>query len=386
MPDWWKNPFSCCTKEPPVGGKYTALEKGKGKAESSAGEDNDEAMWSRDLLPHAYGDFSIAAVQAGEHMEDQSQVEASQNATLVGVYDGHGGPDVSQYVCDNLFEHLQRLALNDISITEEVIMNAFAATEEGFLGVVANTMGDNPAIATIGSCCLVGLIWQGILYVANLGDSRAVMGYRDANSKIQAERLTDHHNASVDEIREQLMITHPEDPEIVINKDTVWRVKGIIQVTRAIGDSYLKRPEFAAHPSLTKFQLKVPIQRPVLRSDPSIVTRVIQQTPRFVIFASDGLWDHLSNEQAVDIGIAKRLLVAALTNAAHKLGINYSDLKNFQKGTRRKLHDDTSVVVLYIDSATPRNFVNSAGLSIRAFSDSEGPSKFVVEGPVVELK
>ncbi|GAA0156455.1 protein phosphatase [Lithospermum erythrorhizon] len=82
-----------------------------------------------------------------------------------------------------------------------------------------------------------------------------------------------------------------------------------------IGDSYLKKPEFAAHPSLTKFQLKVPIQRQVLRSDPSIITRVIQQTPRFVIFGSDGLWDHLTNEKAVDIvnshprnGIAKRLL------------------------------------------------------------------------------
>ncbi|GAA0167579.1 hypothetical protein LIER_22475 [Lithospermum erythrorhizon] len=39
-------------------------------------------------------------------MEDQSQVEAGQKATIVGVYDGHGGPQSSKYLCGKLLDYL----------------------------------------------------------------------------------------------------------------------------------------------------------------------------------------------------------------------------------------------------------------------------------------
>lgn len=67
---------------------------------------SDPFMWSRDLEKHSYGEFSFAVVQSNEVIEDHSQVETSNEATFVGVYDGHGGVEASRYICEHLFKHL----------------------------------------------------------------------------------------------------------------------------------------------------------------------------------------------------------------------------------------------------------------------------------------
>lgn len=73
------------------------------------------------------------------------------------------------------------------------------------------------------------------------------------------------------------------------------------QVSRSIGDAYLKRPEFSFDPSFPRFHLPDPIRRPVLTAEPSICSRVLQPKDKFVIFASDGLWEHMTNQEAVEI-------------------------------------------------------------------------------------
>lgn len=70
------------------------------------GNRGDELSWHIDLKPHASGDYSIAVVQANSLLEDQGQVFTSSSATYVGVYDGHGGPEASRFIADNLFPSL----------------------------------------------------------------------------------------------------------------------------------------------------------------------------------------------------------------------------------------------------------------------------------------
>lgn len=347
-------------------------------------DDDDALLWSKDIGRHAAGDFSFAIVQANEVLEDYSQVEIGRDAIFVGVYDGHGGADASRFISNHLFLHLMRFAQESGTISEDVVRSAFSATEEGFLAHVRRTCQIKPLIAAMGSCCLVGVIWKGKLYLANLGDSRAVIGYLGRSNNIIAEQLTRDHNASMEEVRQELRSLHPDDPNIVVLKQGVWRIKGIIQVSRTIGDAYLKKPEFALDPSLTRFHLTEPLCRPVLTAQPSTYTRAILPQDKFVIFASDGLWEHLSNQQAVEIvhdhpreGIARRLIRTALQEAARKREMRYADLKKVDKGIRRFFHDDITVIVVYIDHEFllgPKASV--AELSIHGFADAIGPSNF----------
>ncbi|KAI3824261.1 hypothetical protein L1987_05712 [Smallanthus sonchifolius] len=326
----------------------------------------DGLLWYKDIGQHLTGEFSMAVVQANMLLEDQSQIESGSLSlqdsgpygTFIGVYDGHGGPETSRYVNDHLFQNLKRLASEQQSMSVDVIQKAFKATEEGFLSIVAKQWTVKPQLAAVGSCCLVGVISNETLYIANAGDSRAVLGRAvKATGEVIAIQLSTEHNASIESVRQELHSLHPDDPQIVVLKHNVWRVKGLIQISRSIGDVYLKKAEFNREPLYAKFRLRDPIRRPILSAVPSVSMHEIQPEDRFLIFASDGLWEHLSNQEAVDIvqnhpnnGSAKRLVKAALQEAAKKREMRYSDLKKIERGVRRHFHDDITVVVVFLDS------------------------------------
>ncbi|XP_031261170.1 probable protein phosphatase 2C 63 [Pistacia vera] len=325
------------------------------------GGGSDGLLWHSDLKPHASGDYSIAVVQANSNLEDQSQVFTSPSATYIGVYDGHGGPEASRFVNKHLFPFLHKFAMEQGGLSAEVIKKAFHATEEEFLRLVKRVLPVRPQIASVGSCCLLGAISNDVLYVANLGDSRAVLGRRvsvDSKHKVKvaAERLSTDHNVAVEEVRKEVEALHPDDSHIVVYTRGVWRIKGIIQVSRSIGDVYLKKPEFYRDPIFQQFGNPIPLKRPAMTAEPSVLSRKLRPQDLFLIFASDGLWEQLSDEAAVEIvfknprnGIAKRLVRAALHEAAKKREMRYDDIKNIEKGIRRHFHDDITVVVIYLD-------------------------------------
>ena len=117
------------------------------------------------------------------------------------------------------------------SMSEEVIRKAFHATEESFTSIVRKQWPIQPQLAAVGSCCLVGVICSGNLYIANLGDSRAVLGRLvKATGEVLAIQLSAEHNACIESVRQELHSVHPDDPQIVVLKHNVWRVKGLIQV------------------------------------------------------------------------------------------------------------------------------------------------------------
>lgn len=161
----------------------------------------------------------------------------------------------------------------------------------------------------------------------------------------------------------------------------------MLQVSRSIGDVYLKKPDFYRDLGFQQFGNPIPLKRSVMTAEPSIIIRELESEDLFLIFASDGLWEQLSDEAAVQIvfkhpravsvycclraayndqlrrksfkdfdvcfwylqGIAKRLVRAALHEAAKKREMRYDDIKKIDKGIRRHFHDDITVVVIYLD-------------------------------------
>ncbi|KAK9289123.1 hypothetical protein L1049_017596 [Liquidambar formosana] len=376
MLDALMNLLSLCWK-PFAGGDGSNGGGGSNANFGSGGrEGRDGLLWFRDIGKYASGEYSMAVVQANQVLEDQSQIESGPFGTFVGVYDGHGGPDAARYVCDHLFRHFQAISAEDNDVvTTETISRAFRQTEEGFTALVSQLWNTRPHIATVGSCCLVGVICQRTLFVANLGDSRVVLGKKVGNTGgVAAIQLSAEHNANIEEVRQELKELHPNDPQIVVLKHGVWRVKGIIQVSRSIGDVYMKHAEYNREPINGKFRLPEPMNMPILTANPSIISHPLQPNDSFLIFASDGLWEHLSNEKAVDIvhsnphaGSAKRLIKAALQEAARKREMRYSDLRRIDKKVRRHFHDDITVIVLFLNhDLISRGMMQDPPLSIRS--------------------
>lgn len=152
---------------------------------------------------------------------------------------------------------------------------------------------------------------------------------------------------------------------------------------------------------LPKFRLQEHFTKPILSADPSVTVTRLNPEDEFMILASDGLWEHLSNQEAVDIvhssprqvssspksmgylsvvqfahkisllipshsqGIARRLIKAALKEAAKKREMRYSDLKEIHPGVRRHFHDDITVIVVYLNPQMVKTNGWASPLSIR---------------------
>ncbi|MCO5562725.1 hypothetical protein L7F22_016357 [Adiantum nelumboides] len=321
----------------------------------SSDDQQDRFLWHRDVAQNGVGDFSIALVQANEPVEDHSQVRVGPYGTFIGIYDGHGGPEASEFINSCLFAKIETIAQRFGGMSSRVLKEAFKAVEDEFLTLVDRNWRIRPQVASVGSCCLVGAISGNSLYVANAGDSRAVLG-TVKQGRVAAVRLSEEHNAGIAEVREELKAQHPDDSHIVVLKHGVWRVKGIIQVSRSIGDLYLKKPEYNRDLLFSHAGLPLALTRPVLSAEPALYERTLVQEDHFLIFASDGLWEQITDQEACklvqcspQIGIARKLVKVALQRAAKKREMRYSDLRKIEPGVRRYFHDDISVVVVHLD-------------------------------------
>ena len=99
------------------------------------------------------------------------------------------------------------------------------------LSLVNKQWLSKPQIASAGSCCLVGIICNGLLHLANVGDSRVVLGQAERGTReVTTIQLSTEHHANMESVREELQSLHPHDSQIVVLKHKIWRVKGLIQV------------------------------------------------------------------------------------------------------------------------------------------------------------
>lgn len=72
-------------------------------------------------------------------------------------------------------------------------------------------------------------------------------------------------------------------------------------MSRSIGDAYLKKPEINRDPTFHQFASPIPLKRPVITAEPSILKRKLKDEDMFIVFASDGLWEQLTDEAAIEI-------------------------------------------------------------------------------------
>uniref|UniRef100_A0A1J3IBH3 protein-serine/threonine phosphatase n=1 Tax=Noccaea caerulescens TaxID=107243 RepID=A0A1J3IBH3_NOCCA len=203
-----------------------------------------------------------------EAMEDRfsaiTNLQGGPKQAIFGVYDGHGGPRAAEFAAKNLCNNIMREIVsprNNLKV-EEAVKRGYLATDTEFLKE-KDVKG--------GSCCVTALLNDGNLVVANAGDCRAVLSVGGF-----AEALTSDHRPSRDDERNRI----ESSGGYVDTFHSVWRIQGSLAVSRGIGDAHLKQ---------------------WVISEPE--TKILRINPQheFLILASDGLWDKVSNQEAVDI-------------------------------------------------------------------------------------
>lgn len=169
------------------------------------------------------------------------------------------------------------------------------------------------------------------IVIGNVGDSRAVLGTRDKDNSLIPIQLTVDLKPNLPEEAERIrkcrgrVFALQDEPEVA----RVWLPNNDspgLAMARAFGDFCLK--DFG------------------LISVPDISYRRISEKDEFIVLATDGIWDVLSNKEVVDIvataparsSAARALVETAVRSWRHK----YPTSKV----------DDCAVVCLFLDSDT----------------------------------
>jgi serine/threonine protein phosphatase PrpC len=207
--------------------------------------------------------MTVAGVSSIKHkrdyMEDRWLVSADHR--LYAVFDGHGGEVVASY-CKDKFEDLFKpeTVTPDIDVAER-FKRVFTCLE-------MKCIDEHPNAHMAGTTATCIYFSEGSVWCANAGDSRSVLARRGLP-----------HDLSVDD--------KPTDPEeerrIILAGGWVeyGRINGILAVSRAIGDYYIKDIA-TCEPRVTQ-------------------TPIDAAADHFVILASDGVWDGITSSEAVTL-------------------------------------------------------------------------------------
>lgn len=170
--------------------------------------------------------------------------------SFFGVYDGHAGSSCADFLRD----HLHKLIISDPNFPEnpqKAILNGFLTAEDAFLKYSLEN-GCNS-----GSCALVIIIIEKKCYVANVGDSRAIMSGEGGEKLYVLSR--DHRPSDEKEYKRiieaggkiyqtEANIVSKGKSESIVGP---LRVKpGKLSVSRAIGDMEAKLPKFGGNPEV----------------------------------------------------------------------------------------------------------------------------------------
>jgi len=236
---------------------------------------------------------------------------------LFGVYDGHGriGEKVSEFVLQHLPNSLKAKACLDSDPGQ--------ALSEAYIEVDTNLAKEIDASVS-GTTAVTCLIKEGHLWIANSGDSRAIV-VRNAgpNGQLKAIDLTiDHKPDSPGEMKRILQMGGHVTPAGANGSPSrVWHNLRGLAMARSIGDHAAATVGVIAEPEITEYDL--------VDDDFAIV------------IASDGVWELLSSQTVADIiasiksGDVQEMCDAIVDQSSYMWKVEEGDYR-----------DDITVVVL----------------------------------------
>lgn len=280
----------------------------------------------------------------------------AEDVTFCGVFDGHGplGHLVARKVRDTLplklfsifdsYESKKNKSTGSICCTQDFLLEEsdYEAGEEGKAGslwrdaflksyrLMDKELKFHPSLDCFCSgSTAVTIVKQGSnLFMGSIGDSRAIMASHDSNNSLVAIQLTVDLKPDLPREAERIkrckgrVFAYQDEPEV----SRVWLpfddAPGLA-MSRAFGDFCLK--EYG------------------VISIPEFSHRVLTDRDKFIVLASDGVWDVLSNEEVVEIVSSTSTRSSAARNVVD------SAAREWKTKYPTSRMDDCAVVCLFLD-------------------------------------
>ncbi len=259
--------------------------------------------------------------------QDDFCILVDGNTTIIGVFDGHGlFGHFCSYTIQQLLPKLLLANPNYKQNLELALKQAFIKVDEALRGIAQQE--GRFSVLLSGTTTTVVVHRDGNLYVAHVGDSRAVLCKSDADGKITAAPLTRDHSPEIDEERRRIEASggevrkqDPYAPARVFGRDANYPG---LAMSRAIGDEIAKCFGVIA--------------------DPEIKCLKVDKSDLFLTVCSDGVWEFLENEKVVDL-IYKNGKAKAVNSAARIAENAFNTWLDRENNTT----DDITCIIYYLN-------------------------------------
>jgi len=239
------------------------------------------------------GASTVMGTYPGKAANQDRSVMSQGACSVFGVFDGHGpeGHHVAEFVSNKLPISLTAIGALDDGRAPSTV----AAVEASHLATTRAIQSSSSMDATASGCtsCVIFMPNARQLVTCNLGDSRAVIGRSDPSVRrlIASDLSTDHKPDSPSEryrIESAGGIVCPSRAinGVPIGPARVWDASGRfgLATSRAFGDLRYNMSGGGG-----------------VISEPEISFHDITASDRLLVLGSDGVWDRVSSQEAVDI-------------------------------------------------------------------------------------
>ncbi|CAD8160352.1 unnamed protein product [Paramecium pentaurelia] len=258
------------------------------------------------------------------------QHESWPRCSFFGVYDGHGGSACADFLRDNLHQFVIK-ELDFPWNPYEALRKGFAAAEQYFQDYAISQFNKGIPERS-GSCAIVALLVGDVCYVANVGDSRAVLCGGNNKSALPLSR--DHKPCDeLEKLRIQkaggkIYQTQQQQDDQQVFVGPLRVLPGRLSVSRTFGDIEAKLERFGGKPN-------------VVVAEPELRSFKVQEDHQYIVLASDGIFDKMSSNEVVDI-MTKELDSNSNIHQGCSIGVE----QVLKESINRRTLDNITVVVV----------------------------------------
>jgi len=199
-----------------------------------------------------------------------------ENCGMFGVYDGHGraGEKVSEFV----LQHLPAV----LAAQGEALWSDVGGTLKYAYVQVDSDLANEMDASVSGTTAVTCLIKDNHCWLANSGDSRAIVMRKSANGLKAVDLTSDHKPDSPGEMKRILSMGGHITPAGANGSPArVWHNLRGLAMARSIGDHAAATVGVISEPEITEYD--------------------IVEDDFAIIIATDGVWELLSSQQVADI-------------------------------------------------------------------------------------
>ena len=232
-----------------------------------------------------------------------------RNFNLFGIFDGHGyyGRTISNYLKENIIKKIEERARkinsrNLENIYKEFKKDNYRLIKNLFYEIDTQILNNNKEfdVTLSGSTCNLIIQIADHIICANTGDSRAILIYDDISKPLDKEDIFNNYRV--------YPLSYDCKPNLPIEKERILKKQGIIRRLKDFNQKEIgplrvfSKGSFLPGLSMSRsFGDKIGKDIGII-VDPIINEYNLNSDVKYIVMASDGLWEFMKNEKIMEIG------------------------------------------------------------------------------------